>query len=151
VVTGVNAGETAARWYPRWPEMRGDVPEGVGMREKHQDARLDAVNTQVVSALAGVHPNGGARWLLLLRAPAKRRCARRGCSCEPKAREMIRNTRANMGSGERPKGNRGEGYCGRRRRKLPAELSFSGEQFREPGGAIEREDRGETRRGFQAI
>ena len=63
VLTGVNAGETAARWSPRWPEMRGDVPEGVGMREKHQDARLDAVNTQVVVALAGVHPNGGARWL----------------------------------------------------------------------------------------
>ena len=50
--------------------MRGDVPEGVGMREKHQDARHDAVNTQVVSALAGVHPIGGAVRPLLLRAPA---------------------------------------------------------------------------------
>ena len=124
---------------------------GVGIRGKYLDARLDAVNTQVVAALAGVHPNGGARWLLSLRAPARRRCARCGRSCEPKARENIRNLRANMGSGEGPKGNGGEDYCGRRRRKQPAELSFSGEQFREPGGVIQRGNGGQWWRWSLAL
>ena len=54
----------------RWPEMRYSDSEGVGSRGKHQDAWLIAVNMQVVSALAGVHPNSGAVRLLLPRAPA---------------------------------------------------------------------------------
>ena len=123
---------------------------------RRSHGRLGSGTARRGAAHLGEHDGGrSASWRVSCRrhgaaavapAPAKRGCARRGRSCEPKARETIRNTRANMGSGMRPKGNGGEGYCCRRRRELPTESSFSGEELLRLRDELEMGQRGELER-----
>ena len=103
VLTGVNAGETAARWSPRWPEMRSDVPEGPGTRGRHGEARLVAADSRVASALVGEHLNGGAGWLLLLRAPAGADAHGEAALLRPKAKQRHGEMRRREGIRRRPK------------------------------------------------
>ena len=56
---------TVARWSLRWLEMRGDVPEGIGTRGKHGEARLETASKMRMAALAGEAQFDGAARILV--------------------------------------------------------------------------------------
>ena len=114
---------------------------------QHIEARRSSANT--MEAVTRTVASSFARTALT----ELRRCGRprRGRSCEPKARATLSNTRANKGNRERPKGDGGDGYSGRGRRKLPAEPSFSGEELLRLRGELETGQRGELERKAVAL
>ena len=86
-----------------------------GTRGKHGEARLDAVVTMEVAALAGEVPINVAVQLLSLRAPAGEVAYGEAALLRPNTNHGYSELRRREGKGEVPKEAAGMAYCCRER------------------------------------
>ena len=99
----------------RRPELlsakRGDVPEGLGSRGRHQCARQDTAISGLALALAGTAPGDGAVRLLSLRAPAGEDAHGEAALLRPNANRGYSEMRRREGKREVPEWGGGVTFC----------------------------------------